>query len=306
MRRLVTRFPVLCFVLLTLSYQFAVIGFIGWRTRIGYDLIEDPVTHMVFRFRILGPLACAMLLTYYLEGWLGLRTLFAGFLKWRVPVRWYLLAFSWKFLFTWVGVAALAVLGWRAWPGWFNEQLASGHWSVLVDLARAMPFIVLIAFVEETGWMKYCATRLQDRYPAAAACLLTGIGWSMWYMPMLVVGEGVPDGYPLPVFMISMVALAVLLGWAYNMTGSGTVLLIMQVVSNCAFFLLPVLPGFHELDATYVNSFVAVNVLVATGLILIYGWHRLGMDAPASWKGSLLVEAEARKRSGSAALSRPA
>ncbi|MBP8822077.1 MAG: hypothetical protein KBH07_00365 [Flavobacteriales bacterium] len=287
MRQFVARFPVLSFMALTLGYQVAVMGFIAWRAGSGAHLEEDEGVHMVFRLRLFGPLIFAMLITWYVEGRTGLATLFNGFKNWRVPMRWYALAFSWKFLFTWCGIAALALLGWRHWPGFFIDGLWGGEWATLKNLLRAFPFIVAIAFVEETSWMKFSATRLQDRYPAAVACLFTGIGWALWYMPMLLVGEGVPDGYPVPVFMLSMVALAFLLGWAYNMTHSGVVLLIMQIVSNCAFFLLPVLPGLHEMDAAYVNSFVAVNVLSAVTLVLVYGWRELGRGKRATWSAAL-------------------
>ncbi|MCC6840979.1 MAG: hypothetical protein IT230_12550 [Flavobacteriales bacterium] len=287
MRQYVARYPVLVFMALTLGYQVGVMAFISWRLGDGAALHDGGLVHMVFRLRLFGPLIFAVLLTAYLEGKAGLATLFNGFRHWRVPAGWYALAFSWKFLFTWCGIAALALLGIRQWPGFFVEGLLGGDWATLKNLLRAFPFIVAIAFVEETSWMKYCATRLQDRYPAAVACLFTGIGWALWYMPMLLVGEGVPDGYPLPVFMTSMVALAFLLGWAYNMTHSGVVLLIMQIVSNCAFFLLPVLPGLHHMDATYVNSFVAVNVLSALTLVLVYGWRELGRGKRASWSADL-------------------
>lgn len=286
MRSIISRFPVLTFVLLTLGYQFGIMTFIWWRTRHGFVLHDDPIGHMIFRFRALGPLLFAMLLTYYIDGRTGIKALFHGFTVWKVHPKWYMLAFSWKFLFTWAGIATLAILGIRHWPGFFIEGLF-GDAHTLKTLARAMPFIVLIAFVEETSWMKYCATRLQDKYAAAPACLLTGIGWALWYMPMLLVGEGVPDGYPVPVFMTSMVALAVLLGWAYNMTRSGLVLLGMQIISNCAFFILPVLPGMHHMDATYVNSFVAANVVSATLLIIFYGWRQLATGVRATWSEAL-------------------
>ena len=100
---------------------------------------------------------------------------------------------------------------------------------------------------------------------------------------MLLIGEGVPDGYPWHMFLLSMVALTFLLGWTYNMTHSGVILLIMQVVSNCAFFILPVLPAWHDLDATYVNGFVVVNILSAVLIVLVYGWRELGTGRRARW-----------------------
>ncbi len=291
MRALISRFPVLTFVVLTLSYQFIVVGIVWWRLPAGGHMHDDEAAHMVFRFRVFGPLAFAVLLTAYLEGREGLRTLFGAFRHWKVPAKWYMLAFSWKFLFTWAGIAVLALFGMRHWPG----LLVDGVGGATRGLVRNLPFIVGIAIVEETAWMKYCVTRLQDRYHALPACLLVGVSWGLWYLPMLLVGEGVPDGYPWPIFMGSMVALTILLAWTYNMTRSGVILLIMQIVANCAFFLLPVLPGLHHLDPAYVNAFVAVNIVSAVLLVLIFGWRELGVGPRARWSSARVRTLPVRK-----------
>ena len=294
MRPFVARYPVLVFVLLTLAFQFAVVGFVGWHLPEGARIHDDEAAHKVFRLRAFGPLVFAALLTYWMEGRDGIRNLFKAFLHWRVPAKWYALAFSWKFLFTYAGIAGILILGLGGWPGWGAGTGAMGLVRAFEAMLMNMPFIVGIAFVEETAWMKYCVTRMQERYSAFTSCLLIGIGWGLWYLPMLLVGEGVPDGYPWPVFLLSMVCLTILLGWAYNMTRSGTVLLIMQIVSNCAFFLVPVLPAWHRGDATYVTGFVAVNFLSAVTLVIVYGWRELGTGPRARWGDGLREPAKAR------------
>jgi membrane protease YdiL (CAAX protease family) len=284
MREFITRYPVLTFVLLTLGYQFVVVGVVWAMIPEGQVMHDNATAWMIFRFRVFGPLAFAMGLTWYLEGRAGLKHLFASFLRWKVPAKWYLIAFSWKFVFTWVGIGTLAVLGIREWPGLVVPDFFTGTNERFWEMMRVgMPFIIGIAFVEETAWMKFCVTRMQERYSAFASCVLVGIAWGLWYLPMLLIGEGVPDGYPWPVFMVSMICLTILLGWAYNMTRSGTILLVMQIVSNSAFFMIPVLPGWWDNDPTYVNSFVAVNALSATLLVLIYGWRELGTRKRAKW-----------------------
>lgn len=287
MKRFVQRYPVLTFVLLTLVYQCAVVGFVWWWLPEGMKMHDDTTAHMVFRLRVFGPLAFAMLLTAYLDGREGLRNLFASFLHWRVPAKWYALAFSWKFLYTYIGIGTLAVLGIRAWPGFVVHDFFGGSWVGMKHLLTSLPFIIGIAIVEEASWMKFCVTRMQERYSAFVSCLVIGICWGCWYLPMLLVGEGTPDGYIIPVFLTSMTSLCILLGWAYNMTRSGMVLLVMQIVSNCAFFIVPVLPGWHGLDAAYVNSFVAVNLLVAVLLVVYYGPKELGTRPRARWSDGM-------------------
>ena len=109
----------------------------------------------------------------------------------KVPAIWYGFAFIWKPLFTYIGIAGIAILGIRVWPGMVVDNFFGGNWENLEHLAKNMPFIIGIAIVEETAWMKFCVTRLQDRYKALPACLLAGTAWGLWYLPMLLIGEGV-------------------------------------------------------------------------------------------------------------------
>ncbi|MCB0763158.1 MAG: hypothetical protein R2815_07370 [Flavobacteriales bacterium] len=290
MRKFIERFPVLTFVSLTLAYQFLVVAIVWFRLPEGAHIHDDSFAHMVFRFRVFGPLAFVMMLTYYLEGKAGLRKLFASFFHWKVPVKWYFLGLFWKPLFTYTGIAVIVLLGIREWPGFIVPDFIGGTWINLISLAKSMPFIVGIALVEETAWMKFSVTRLQTKYRALPACLLVGTAWGLWYLPMLLIREGVPDGYPWPVFMLSMICLTILLGWTYNMTRSGTILLLMQIVSNCAFFILPVLPGHWNFDATYINAFVAVNFASSVLIVLVYGWRELGTGPRAKWSDDAVHE----------------
>lgn len=289
MKHLLRTYPVLAVVLGTLLIQFGIVAVVGAMLDPGQRIHDDPAAHMVFRFRAFGPLVMAVLVTALIEGRAGLRNLFGSFLHWRVPAGWYGFAFSWKFLFTYVGIAGVVVLGIAPFPGWLVPHFFS--MDFVRELAVNMPFIVGIAIVEETTWMKFCVTRMQEKYSAFVSCLVIGIAWGLWYLPMLLLGEGVPDGYPWPLFMLSMFSLTVLLGWTYNMTRSGAILLIMQIVANCAFFIIPVLPGWWGLDPTYVNAFVLVNFASAITITLVYGWRELGRGPRATWSEGM-AEAE--------------
>ena len=287
MKDLIRRNPVSIFVFLTLAYQFVVVGIVTWMLESHERIHDDQTAHMIFRFRVFGPLVFAVILTWYIEKKRGLKVLFHSFLKWKVNPLWYVYAFSWKFLFTYVGIIFLVLVGMTEWPGWIVDDFFGGNYSQLNSWLLNLPFILGIAFVEETAWMKYCVTKLQEKYTALKSCVLTGIAWGAWYLPMLLLGEGTPDGYPWHIFLLSMVALAIILGWTYNMTQSGMVLLVMQIISNCAFFIIPVLPGWWDMDPIYINAFVVVEVIVAIAIVLIYGTKELGVNPRAKWSESL-------------------
>ncbi len=290
MRAFITRFPVLTFTLLTLCYQFLIVAFLSFRLKDGMHMEDDELGHMVFRFRVFGPLGFAMFISYYLEGSDGLKTLFGSYLKWKAPAPFYALAVTWKFLYFYAGIIVITLLGLAPWPGWVIEDFFGGTHHAAIGMVHNLAFIVGIAFVEETAWMKFCVTRLQGRYSALASCTLVGVSWGLWYLPMLLLGEGVPDGFPIPIFMASMLSLTILLGWIFNMTRSGTTLMLAQIVSNCAFFIVPVFPADGGLNPIYINGFVVTNCIASAVLVLVYGWRELGTRKRAVWGEDRIVE----------------
>lgn len=283
LRSWVRRYPVLTLCALTLGFQLSIVLIAAHLMPEGVRLHDVPQAHSVFRLRVFWPLLFAVGITYYIEGMAGLRELFGSYRIWRVPGRFYAFGLTWKFLFCYLAWALADVLGIVPWPGAYVENFFGGTYEASMGLLRTMPFILGIALVEETTWMKFCVTRLQAKYSALVSCLITGIAWGWWYLPMLLLHEGVPDGVPWYMFLLSMAGLAVILGWVYNMTHSGLVLLVMQVISNIAFFVMPALPTWHGMDSIYVKCFIWVEVAIAALLVLRYGWRDMGPGPRPVW-----------------------
>ena len=221
------------------------------------------IAHMIFRLRIFFPLGLAMLLTVYLDGWSGLKKLFGSFLHWRVPAKWYAAAFAWKFVLGYLGIAAVVALSMDTWPGWTNANWFS-------EILKNFVFLVAIALVEETSWIRFSVTRLQEKRSSLFSSVVVGLAWGLWYLMMMMIGEGVPDGIPWFAFLISMFSLCVVLTWAYNTTLSGAVLLIFQFFSNCAFLIVPILPV-PQKPPYFMVAFVIAFLLFAIGLLYFNG-----------------------------------
>ncbi len=287
MKAFVSRNPVTCFIVLTLGYQVGVVLLAHHLMDGSGDLHGHPMAHNVFRMRAFGPLFFAMAITLWLEGRPGLRRLFAAFFHWRVPAKWYLLALSWKAILGYAGITAAVLLGLRAWPPFTD-------WGFFGDLLRNLPFILAIAVVEETAWMKFGVTRMQARYPAWRSCLTVGVGWGLWYVPMVFLREGVPSGVAWQAALLSMISLTFLLSWVYNETRSGTVLFIMQVISNCTFFAVPILPQGPDMDQTFAVAYA----LAFCALALILVWragpeHLCRSGTRAMWGEDVEVDTDA-------------
>jgi hypothetical protein len=57
----------------------------------------------------------------------------------------------------------------------------------------------------------------------------------------------------------------------------------MQVISNIAFFVMPALPTWHKMDASYVIAFIWIEVSIVALLLLRYGYKELGTGPRPTW-----------------------
>lgn len=291
-RRFVQQYPVLVFVVLTLLTQLIIVLGTWWLIPAGSRLSDHHpdgrVGHMLFRLRVFFPLVYAVAITYYLDGGAGLRKLFGSFLYWRVPFKWYALAFGWKFVMGYVAIAGVVWLGWDSWPGWISPNA----WRSVVTTAI---FGVGIAVVEETAWIRFSVTRLQGNHSALRSAITVGFCWSAWYLMLLVFGEGVPDGIPWHANVISMLSLTIFLTWAFNTTRSGTILLIMQIFSNNAFVIVPMLPVLGK-PPHFMNGFVVVFAIVTIVLLWRNGARDLSRKARVKWYDPQLKAVDSQPR----------
>jgi membrane protease YdiL (CAAX protease family) len=169
----------------------------------------------------LGPMLAAILVGAYESGGAGVRALFGQLLRWRVSLRWYLIAL--------LGIAALEL-------SVVPVRLASGglvDGGALLGALGVAPFhFLFVALVgggldEEMGWRGYALPRLQGRLGPLAANLLLGVLWAFWHLPLWFVPGSFQAGSSFGLYVVSTVALSFLIGWVYNGTGGSLLLAIL-------------------------------------------------------------------------------
>jgi membrane protease YdiL (CAAX protease family) len=166
------------------------------------------------------PSAVAIVLTAIVLGRGALRKLLGRLLIWRVDVRWYLvvilgpvaLAGGVVTLNTLVGGPALS----------FSMPLLS---AVVIPLA----FSILpgSALGEEIGWRGYALPRLQPGRSALGASLILGVIWAFYHLPLFFTGQAFRSPKLFVPFVISTIALSVILTWVYNGTGGSLLLVVL-------------------------------------------------------------------------------
>ena len=88
-------------------------------------------------------------------------------------------------------------------------------------------------FGEEPGWRGYLHPRIAAARGFLVAVLVTGAIWSLWHVPMYLLGGGF--GIPLGPIVVMSMAGSVLLGWGYERTdGSVPVCALFHAAVNAA------------------------------------------------------------------------
>lgn len=173
---------------------------------------------------LLGPAIAAFAVTAWAAGRAGLRDLLSRMLRWRVGLRWWLVAFS-PIAFLALTLLVMAAAG-KDLPAVADFGLFSGTPAIgLVGVFLLITFVGSLG--EETGWRGYALPHLQRRFNPLTATLILAPLWFLWHLPQFFVIATYRDfGATDYVGMfLGLTAGAVVLTWLYNRSG-GSVLLV--------------------------------------------------------------------------------
>jgi membrane protease YdiL (CAAX protease family) len=211
----------------------------------------------------------AALMTWAALGWPAVVGLYKRYLIWRVGWKWYLA------LLIVPAAMALGVYLYAAFTGTpadFSAVMADNiRPPGFSRLAFVLPFLIieLIANGEEIGWRGYVLPRLQARYSALAAALITGVIWSLWHMPKFLTHW---DWSYFVLFVVDTTAKSIILAWMYNGTRGSLLLVVLAhgVWNTVGIFL----PSANTLSSEGLGAFAvqtALEVIVAAVIVALSG-----------------------------------
>lgn len=210
-----------------------------------------------------GPSVAAWWLLRRHEGQEAANRIVERYKRWKVGVRWYVVALLLVPSIQLLVLAGDALIGTDpiAGPGTpLGDMLAdlgvAGAIAVFpLSLLGQLPSSPLL---EEFGWRGYALPRMQERFDALTSSLLLGLVWGSWHLPLvLAYGE-----QPAP-YMVQIVALTVLLTWVYNNTnGSMLLALIFHASMNASLVPLTGSIGPWPLALTSAAAAAAVTATV--------------------------------------------
>ena len=148
----------------------------------------------------------------------------------------------------------------------------SSEFAMPADGLLILLVLVVIVIGEEYGFRGYMLPRLQSRYSALVAGIITGAAWWLWHYPPSLIGTGTPLDTPFWLFGIWVVAVTVLMTSVFNASrGSVGMMMLFHLTANASFVFLPLLPENREGDLTTFSVFVALVVVVAAVVVRING-----------------------------------
>jgi membrane protease YdiL (CAAX protease family) len=255
----IARHPVLAFMVLGLGAGFLTAAI---RPIAEADVLPYGLPLYGFLGTVLGVGLGAFVVTAALAGREGVVDLARRSVRWRVPVRWYLVAL----LTVPVGATliSLAIYG--------PQALASpaGGWPrALAEVAAVFLLqLVLFQLAEEIGFTGLLQHHWQARYHPMKLTLYVALLWALWHVPdhFAEVGWGVEALISAPVvFAIGFVSLffaRALFVWFYNRTGYSVLLVAIFHASFDA--------AISQLSSDVVPGSNTARFLIFTAVIVVF------------------------------------
>jgi CAAX protease family protein len=223
----VMRQPVVTYFVLTFLISWSgILVALGPGAFTGATAPTEGLLPLVYLAMFAGPSVAGILMTGLVDGKAGFHDLRSRLLRWRVGVRWYMVALLTAPL---VVTAVLLPLS-LSFAGFLPGVFASDHKVSLLVIGLAAG--LMTGLCEELGWTGFVIPRLRLRYGVLTTGLIVGLLWGAWHFPLFSGGDlsgALPLALFLPVQLFSfLAAYRVLMVWVYDRTGSLLVAMLMH------------------------------------------------------------------------------
>ncbi len=177
-----------------------------------------------------------MCLVKFTRGNMGVKDIFRPMLNWKVHPKWYVFCLLFPFA---VGSFTLLIKGFYS----GEDYTAFLRINFRVLTFRGIVALFVWAFLGEVVWVSYCIRELSKLIKPFYASQLIGLVWTLWWIPIIILGEGVLPGIPVVSLAIFMLGIAGMCTVVYKYTKSGICVLILQFALNISLNVLSISPS---------------------------------------------------------------
>lgn len=211
-----------------------------------WTVYQGWVPKKYYTIRIFIPLMAATAASVWYCGRGALKMMFGSLFKWRCHWQWYVFSVVWLTLFSFLLLVLENLVMGR---GFAHIPLDFSNVNIKNPDAEQAKIAVsilrgsaMIAVIEEIAWVSCFMTLLRQYFTPLVTSLITSVFWCSWWVPAILVGDGVIAGLPIPLLYIHYIGLAATCIWVYHFTGSALLVIVMQFITNMVSLIIPVLP----------------------------------------------------------------
>jgi uncharacterized protein len=201
------RRPVLAFLLMAYTIAWA-LQFVAFRFGLSFRL----ATAISVIFGLALP---AFLVTAAVSGKAGILDLLGRVFRWRVGLRWYLIAI--------LGLPVATLLVASAFLGMAPLQALVENWPLFftVFVPELLLAVLLIQIFEETAWTGFVQDTLQGRHGPLLASIMVAPAFALFHLMsnFLEAGQIIMVLVQVAVQAVASIFLRVVIMWLYNSTG---------------------------------------------------------------------------------------
>ena len=222
-----------------------------------YSRLQGYIPKVIYntgRFCVL--LLLLIIILKYTKGNEGIKNLFKPMRNWKVHPKWYFLSLIFA-----VTVAIVTLLL----KGFYYELEFSTFLQFRFTTLRGFVALFLWAFLGEVVWVSYCIRELSKITKPFYAGQIVAFFWTLWFIPIALLGEGVFPDMPIMSLLIFMMGAAGMCAFVYGQTKSGICVFILQYMVNLTLSSLPITPtngGASTFTAFAVLYFVTMLAVV--------------------------------------------
>jgi membrane protease YdiL (CAAX protease family) len=207
LRRLVARHPMVAFLIIAYG--------LGWPTLLGGHYLGMPFQLASSLLAIFGLALPAFLVTAATRGKAGAQDLLRRCFRWRVGIRWYLLAL--------LGLPAGTLLVASAFLSFAPLQALVEKWPLFFTmfLPSLLVAFLLIQLFEETGWTGFMQHTLQERNGPVLASIMVAPFFVLIHLPLVLIEASQIIGalFQVGIQAIVVIFFRVIIMWLYNSAG---------------------------------------------------------------------------------------
>lgn len=226
---------------------------------------------------LLGPTLASLLLIGFTSGKVGYRDLLSRLFRWRVSIRWYLVALFTAPLSTVLVLLALSLFSSEFVPNILISDDKAG--LIMMGIVAGL----MVGFFEELGWTGFAIPQMRLRYSILATSLIVGLLWGAWHFLLFWESDSFSKAFPFALLLARLFswlpAYRILMVWVYDQTESLLVVILMHTFLVATLTIIdPLLTGSGLLTFILVRAAVLWAIVA---VIAVVNRGQLGMKRVA-------------------------